>query len=125
MGVPRIVVVEDERIVAYHLRQRLTRLGYLVAGVAASGRQALQQIRELHPDVVLMDIKIEGEMDGIETVGRIPPEDRPAVIFLTAYGERATLERARAVGPSGYLTKPFSEPELDATIRTALGRPRA
>jgi len=121
----RILIVEDERIVALHLKQQLLKLGYEVAGVAASGPAALQHIAQLNPDVVLMDIHIEGDMDGIETAGRISPDLELPVIYLTAYSEEATLERARATKPYGYLIKPYSERELHATIQMALERRRA
>lgn len=118
----RIVVVEDERIVALHLGQQLIKLGYQVVGTVASGKQALDKISELRPDVVLMDIHIEGELDGIETAARIPEELQIPVVYLTAYSEEATLARARATKPYGYLVKPFAERELHATIQMTLER---
>ena len=120
-----VLVVEDERVVAMHLRQQLSRLGYQVPAMATSGPQALKHIVDLRPDVVLMDIHIEGRMDGIETASRIPLELRIPVIYLTAYSEEATLERARQTKPYGYLLKPFSERELHAAIQMVLERRRA
>lgn len=117
-----IMVVEDERIVAMHLRQELTKLGYQVVGVVGSGKQALEKVSELHPDVMLMDIHIEGELDGIETAARLPEELEIPVVFLTAYSEDATLARARAMKPYGYLVKPFAARELHATIQMTLER---
>ncbi|HEX4181252.1 MAG TPA: response regulator [Caulobacteraceae bacterium] len=118
----RVVVVEDERIVALHMQQQLTTLGYDVVATVASGAAALKQITERGPDIVLMDIHIEGDMDGIETASRIPPELGAPVIYLTAYSEETTLERARATNPYGYLIKPYSDRELHATIQMALER---
>jgi PAS domain S-box-containing protein len=118
----RILLVEDERIVALHLRQQLSKLGYEVVGVVASGEQALEKVHELQPDVVLMDIHIEGELDGIETAAQIPEDLQIPVVYLTAYSEEATLARARATKPYGYLLKPFSERELHATIQMVLER---
>src|SRR5271165_5347588 len=118
----RVLLVEDERIVALHLRQQLARLGYAVAAVAASGEEALRQIEAQRPDVVLMDIHINGPIDGIETTSRIAPDLQIPVIYLTAYAGETTLERARATKPYGYLVKPFSERELHATIQMALAR---
>jgi PAS domain S-box-containing protein len=118
----KILAVEDERIVALHLRQQLTSLGYNVVAVAASGERALAEMKAQRPDLVLMDIHIEGAIDGIETAALIPAELRIPVIYLTAYSEEATLERARATKPYGYLLKPFSERELHATIQMALER---
>jgi signal transduction histidine kinase len=125
MTLARVLVVEDERVVALHLRQQLSRLGYEVPCMATKGPQALEAI-ELHkPDVVLMDIHIEGDMDGIDTASRIPSHLRIPVIYLTAYSEETTLERARSTRPYGYLLKPFSERELHATIQMAMERHRA
>jgi len=118
----RVMVVEDERIVALHLQQQLMKLGYGVPGVAVSGEQALLEIEASRPDLILMDIHIEGGIDGIETVARIPADYHIPVIYLTAYSEEATLERARATRPYGYLIKPFSERELHATIQMTLER---
>ncbi|WP_298378967.1 EAL domain-containing protein [Azospirillum sp.] len=118
----RVLVVEDERIVALHLQQRLKTLGYDLASPAASGAQALERVRRERPDIVLMDIHIEGSMDGIETASEIHKEFHTPIIYLTAYSEAATLERARGTKPYGYLVKPFSERELHATIQMALER---
>jgi PAS domain S-box-containing protein len=120
----RIVVVEDERILALHLQEQLTRLGYEVAAVASSGCAALDHIVRERPDLVLMDIHIEGELDGIETIAKLPGDVHAPVIYLTAYSEETTLERARATKPYGYLIKPYSERELHATIQMALERGR-
>jgi signal transduction histidine kinase len=118
----RVLLVEDERIVALHLRRQLGKLGYTVAAVATSGEEALRQIRAHQPDVVLTDIHIEGPIDGIETTLRMAPDLQMPVIYLTAYAEDATLERACATTPYGYLLKPFTERELHATIQMALAR---
>jgi signal transduction histidine kinase/DNA-binding NarL/FixJ family response regulator len=122
MRATRVMVVEDERIVAFHLRQRLIKLGYSVVGVLSSGRQTLERIDELQPDVVLMDVHIDGDIDGIETASRLRRDTSIPVIYLTAHAEEATLERARATKPYGFLLKPFSERELHATIQMGLER---
>jgi signal transduction histidine kinase len=121
----RVLIVEDERIVALNLKQRLMKQGYNVCALATSGATALHEITKERPDVVLMDINIEGDIDGIETVSRIPPEFQTPVIYLTAYSEQATLDRARETKPYGYLLKPFSERELHATIQMVLARRQA
>jgi signal transduction histidine kinase len=127
MTAPRVLLVEDERIVAMDLQRRLRRLGYDVPAIVTSGEDALQAITlpELSPDVVLMDIHIQGELDGIQTAARIPPELGLPVIYLSAYSDEATLERARSTRPYGYLVKPFSERELRATIEMVLEQARA
>src|SRR5260221_14589016 len=116
----RVLVVEDERIVALHLKQQLTKLGYAVVAVVASGEQKLQFLRQAHPDVVLMDINIKGDIDGIQTAALISAEDLKPVVYLTAYSEEATLRRAAATNPYGHLVKPFSERELHATLQMAI-----
>jgi CheY-like chemotaxis protein len=121
----RVMVVEDEAVVALHLRQELTKLGYTVAGVATNSEQALKMVDEVFPDVILMDIHIQGELDGIETANRIPRYLHIPVIYLTAYSEDTTLKRAGDTHPYGYLIKPFLDRELHATIKMALVRSRA
>jgi PAS domain S-box-containing protein len=120
MSATKVLVVEDERIVALNLQQRLVKLGYEVPVICANGEQALNNVENNQPDIVLMDINIEGTFDGIETAARIGKTADTPVIFLTAYSEEATLMRARATRPYGYLIKPFSERELHATIQLAL-----
>jgi PAS domain S-box-containing protein len=100
----------------------LTKLGYEVVAVAASGQPALDRIVDMRPDLVLMDIHIEGKLDGIEVSARIPDALGIPVIYVTAYSEEGTLERARATKPYGFLVKPFSDKELHATIQMALER---
>lgn len=125
MTAPRILVVEDERIVALHLRQQLINLGYEVPPAVATGDHALREIEASPPDLVLMDINLEGGQDGIATAAGIPPEMHIPVIYLTAYSEEATLARASATNPYGYLLKPFSERELHAMIQVTLARRRS
>jgi len=117
-----ILIVEDESIVAFNLQQRLSHMGYHVPDIAASGCETLHLLSNSSPDLILMDIHIEGEMDGIEVAARIQETSSVPVIYLTAYSEDATLERARLTKPYGYLLKPFSERELHATIQMALER---
>jgi signal transduction histidine kinase len=119
---PRILIVEDEGIVAFNLQQRLVHLGYDVPHIVASGQESLDIALRSRPDLVLMDIHIEGEMDGIETALQLNRESPIPVIYLTAYSEDATLQRARQTRPYGFLIKPFSERELHATIQMALER---
>ena len=103
----RVMIVEDEAVVALHIRQELTKLGYTVAGTATAGEQALKMIEEVFPDIILMDIHIQGAIDGIETASRIPRYLHVPIIFLTAYSEDVTLKRAGETHPYGYLIKPF------------------
>ncbi len=119
------MIVEDESVVALHLRRELTKLKYTASGIATTGEQALQMIEEVFPDVVLMDIHLQGEMDGIETASRIPRYLHIPVIYLTAYSEDTTLKRASDTRPYGYLIKPFLDRELHAMIKMSLERSRA
>jgi two-component system cell cycle sensor histidine kinase/response regulator CckA len=117
-----ILIVEDESIVALDISNRLQRLGYKVSGIATSGREAVEKAMETAPNLILMDIKLRGEMDGVEAVQEIQTHlDIPA-IYLTAYDDEAMLQRAKITGPHGYLLKPFEERDLHTTIEMALNK---
>lgn len=120
MSKERIYIVEDERIIVIDLQRRLERLGYLVCGSAASGEEALAGIRQNRPDLVLMDIVILGNMDGIDVALELKKEMDIPVIFLSAYTDSRTLDRAKAVSPLGYILKPFKERELATMLEMAL-----
>lgn len=117
---PAIFIVEDEAIVAHDIRESLLSLGYSVAGTAKSGEIALEKIRETRPGLVLMDIHLAGTLDGIETAGKIHAACGVPVIFLTAYADKALLERAKLAQPYGYLVKPYDERGLQSAIEIAL-----
>jgi PAS domain S-box-containing protein len=122
----RILVVEDEPIVALDLQLRLQRMGYDVPVVVASGEDALVSARQAPPDLVLMDINLEGEMDGVEAADELARQFVP-VVYLTAYSNDRTLQRAKITEPYGYLhlLKPFEERELQTTIEVAIYKHRA
>jgi PAS domain S-box-containing protein len=119
MEKPVIFIVEDEAIVADDIRESLISLGYAVAGTAKSGETALEKIKMSSPDLVLMDIHIAGAMDGVETAGKIHELYDIPVIYLTAYSDKALLDRAKVTEPYGYVIKPFDERELQSVIETA------
>jgi signal transduction histidine kinase len=120
MNKAKILILEDETITAHHLRRVLGRLGYEVVGVAANGASALEQIEQTRPDLLLADVGLEGEVDGIEVASCAQREHRIPAVFLTAYSDPETLQRAKLTEPYGFLVKPFAEKELDATIQIAL-----
>lgn len=118
----RIVVAEDESIVRLDLKEMLENQGYLVVGEATDGKSAVNLARELKPDLLLMDIKMPGELDGI-AAAKILAEERVApVLLLTAFSDREFVDRARESGVMGYIVKPFGEAELVPAIEVALAR---
>lgn len=117
----RILVVEDEHVVGLDLQVRLTRMGHSVV-VAHSGEEAIEQVARSPFDLVLMDIRLKGVVDGIEAARRIRGSFDVPIIYLTAYADNHTVERARFTEPYGYILKPFQERELRAAIEIALQR---
>ena len=115
-----ILVVEDDAIIARDIQQTLQRLGYAVPRSARTGDEACRAVEASAPDLVLMDIKLGGGSDGVEAAARIRERWDVPVVYLTSHSDEATLERAKATGPLGYLLKPFHERELRTTIEVAL-----
>lgn len=115
-----ILIVEDELLIARNLARKLSKLGYNIIGIVSSGEMALQFVAEKPPRLVLMDIVIKGQIDGIEAATKIYKNYGIPVVYLTAYADDETLRRAEQSGAYGYLLKPFKERELHATIRMAL-----
>jgi PAS domain S-box-containing protein len=125
MAKAQILVVEDEGIVALNIQSGLESLGYDVPVVVASGEEAIEEAERTRPDLVLMDIMLAGEMDGVEAAEQIRQRFNIPVIYLTAYVDDDTLQRARITEPFGYLLKPFEERELHTTIEMALYKHKA
>jgi signal transduction histidine kinase len=117
-----ILIVEDENIIALDIKRSCLNLGYDVVGTAASGADALDKAEQSHPDLVLMDIMLKGEMDGIEAAELMQRRFDIPLIFLTAYANDTVLERAKIIQPCGYILKPFRENELHTNIEIALYR---
>ncbi|HEY9597843.1 MAG TPA: response regulator, partial [Cyanophyceae cyanobacterium] len=118
----QILIVEDERIIAINLKESLESLGYEVVAIASSGKKAIEKARLLCPDLVLMDIRLKGAMDGIEAAEQIWNNLQIPVIYVTGHSDRTTLERAKITAPFGYVIKPIKERELSVAIEIALQR---
>ena len=120
-----ILIVEDEAIVAADLASKLSGLGYQVVGTVADGEGAIALADQLRPQLVLMDVALKGQLDGIETAAMIRRDHDIPVVYLTAYSDRTTLDRAKRTGPFGYVLKPFDEQDLATQIEMALYRHQA
>jgi len=120
MANTRLLVVEDESIVAMDIKHRAEGLGYDVLGIAASGEEAIEKTEENQPDLVLMDIVLKGKMDGIQAAQEIRERFDIPVVYLTAYSDEKTLSRAKLTGPFGYIIKPFEDRELHSAVEVAL-----
>ena len=118
MTTARVLIVEDERLIARAFGRQVTKLGHTVVGLAASGAEAIAQAAALQPDVVLMDIRLRGPMDGIDAAQQIRARAPIPVIYLSAYMDECTMARARQTAPVDYLAKPIA----DRTLRAALAR---
>lgn len=120
MANARILIVEDEAITAKDIQMVLQDLGYEVTGTASSGEEAIRKAEDHKPALVLMDIVLQGKMDGIEAAGQIHTRMDVPIVYLTAHSDKATLERAKITEPFGYILKPFEERELHTNIEIAL-----
>jgi len=120
----RILIVEDEAIVACDLQSRLESFGYEVVGIAVSGEQAIRLAAETSPDLVLMDIQLRGQWDGIQVAEKLRAQERVGIIFLSAHSTDDMLTRAKLTEPLAYLLKPYQERELKIAIDVALYKRR-
>ena len=120
----KILVVEDEWIIANDIKDSLVDMGYRVTGIASSGEEALAMVEEELPDLILMDIVLKGKMNGIETTQAIRAIHDIPVIFLTAYDNQILVDQAKQTDHSGYLLKPFKHRELHIAIDMALHKKR-
>ncbi|NJR44272.1 response regulator [bacterium] len=119
-----ILIVEDENIIARDIQRRLTSLGYAVPAIASSGQEALHKAATLRPDLALMDIVLKGDMDGVETAAHMHRRLQIPVVYLTAYADDQTWQRARATEPFGYVLKPVLDRQLQTVIEIALDKHR-
>jgi two-component system, response regulator PdtaR len=120
MAKPRIIIVEDEYVVAVDIQKALESLEYEVPAIVATGKGAIDKVEEIKPDLVLMDIVLKGQMNGIETAEQIKSRFDIPVIYLTAYTSEEIVEKAKVTEPFGYLVKPFNISNLRSTIEMAL-----
>ena len=116
----QILIVEDERIVAEDIKISLQKLGYSVPGTAVSGEEAVKKAEETQPDLVLMDIVLAGEMDGIEASTLIRSRFGIPAVYLTACSDKKTLKKAKITDPFGYIVKPYENKDLKTAVEVAL-----
>lgn len=117
---PKILVVEDENIIAMDIHYTLKSLGYNVCGVVASGEESVKKAFTINPDLILMDIKLRGDMDGLCAANQIQSQLNIPVIYLTAYGDETTLNQLDRTKPYACINKPFEERELQSKIESIL-----
>src|SRR5688572_30310581 len=115
-----VLIVEDEVVVALDLKERVTRLGYEVVDLASKGEQAVTKAKLLDPNVILMDIRLQGKMDGVAAATKIHLTNHTPIVYLTAYSDPSTLRRVMEDAPSAYLLKPVDERELEVALRAAV-----
>jgi len=120
MDKSKILIVEDEFLIAKNIERCLLKNGYCVSSICASGEEALDKADKEKPDLILMDIHLDGEMDGIETSGELNINFNIPIIFLTAHSNRETFNKAKVTAPFGYITKPFDEQRLCMAIEIAI-----
>ncbi len=120
MKKPKIIIVEDEHIIAMEIQDRLERIGYEVPAIFSTGEEVVKEVKNINPDLIIMDIMLEGKMDGIEAAEKLQNQFDIPLVYLTAYSDKETLERAKITQPFGYILKPLEERELHSTIEIAL-----
>ena len=116
----RVLIVEDDMLLSMVEERLITKLGYDVVGKVTNGSEAIEKAGELNPDVIVMDISLKGEMDGIETVGKIRQSSDVPVIYLSGSGDRYSYERAKKTGFTEFLKKPITTNDLKEPLHTAI-----
>lgn len=119
---PRALIIEDEALIAEELRERLSRLGITVIAAVSSGEEGVEIAMSERPDLVLMDIRLSGQKDGVEAAREIREQVDIPIVYLTAHSDRRTVERANQTDHDGFILKPFLRKELQSTIAVALKR---
>ena len=118
----KILIVEDQKIIAKDIENKLLELDYIVPAIISSGEEVIEAIKKTKPDLILMDIKLEGLMDGIEAAVEVRKKFDIPVVFVTSYSNNSTLKRAKEAEPYGYIVKPIDERDLISSIELALNR---
>lgn len=111
-----IILVEDDRIIAMEVSDRLEAMGHKVISILDNGEKAVDEILDKKPDLVFMDIRLDGKMDGIDAAQKIHDKQNIPIIYLTAYSDETTLQRAKLTNPAGYMLKPFINVELHIKV---------
>jgi hypothetical protein len=119
---PRALIVEDEALIAEELRERLSRLGFTVIAAVSSGEEGVEIATRERPDLVLMDIRLSGDKDGVQAAKEIRERVDVPIVYLTAHSDRRTVERVNQTDHDGFILKPFVRRELQSTIQVALRR---
>ena len=121
---PKILIVEDESIVAKDIEKMLQKVGYEIVAIVNSGEDAIERASEARPDLVMMDINLKGAMDGVQAAERIHAQLDIPIIYLTAYSDEKTLKRAKITSPFGYVLKPFDLSYLEQVVQARLIYPQ-
>lgn len=116
----RVMIIEDETLIAFDLRTQVEHMGHMVTSIYGSGEKALEEVANDNPDLVLMDIRLQGSLDGIETAEKMHQTCDVGIIYLTAFSEDSYLKRAKLTEPFGYMVKPVGEKDLHCAIEMAL-----
>ena len=119
---PRALIIEDETLIAEELKERLSRLGFSIIAAVDTADEGIAIATREHPDLVLMDIRLKGEKDGVQAAKEIREQVDVPIVYLTAHSDRLTVERVKASEHDGFLLKPFQRRELQATIEVAMQR---
>ncbi|MGI0483879.1 response regulator [Pantanalinema rosaneae CENA516] len=117
----QILIVEDELLIAHNLARMLKKLGYVVVDIVSSGEKAIQVAAEKQPDLILMDIVIKGQINGVEAAQIIRSQYQIPIVYVTAYTDERTVQRAKETGAYGFVVKPFKKEQLHGTIQVAIG----
>jgi len=116
----KLLVVEDEYLVAFHLQEQLRQLGYEVGQLVATGEEAIKNVEQEQPDIILMDMRLAGEMDGVQTAQEIQSRYKIPIIFLTGYASEEVKERVKALNSVAYVVKPVMPSQIEAAIASVL-----